>query len=114
MRYALYCFDLGLLEADGSPYFDSYQLAATYLLNHPALEGCVILSQATTETDRKYLGDDWQCTHCLDIEDCTVCNPKYKDATIETCARCVEQTGAKSVQTWHLDGQCLHCQGRKA
>lgn len=63
---------------------------------------CVV-QRATTAEDRMYLGDKWQCMHCLEPESCTSCNPKYKDATLLECVPC------ESI-TWHLDSNCLHCE----
>lgn len=97
MRYAVYDFDQGkVLEftiADLRKDFDIYT------------DVCVVM-QSTTDEDRRYLGDKWQCHHCLKPEDCTLCNPAYERAMLDRCLVCNPERDA---WTWHIDGKCLHC-----
>ena len=65
---------------------------------------CFVL-QATTPEDERYLGSDWQCQHCLPPEECTLCNPKYRNSYLEECPRCTPAF------THHVDGNCLKCEG---
>ncbi len=99
MRYALRDPVLGVLEGN---LFASFHEARTFLDALP-MDDYVIVQRSTTVEDRRYLGDEWLCRHCLPVEDCTSCNPKYKDAELLECVPC-------DCITWHLEGSCLHCE----
>lgn len=70
---------------------------------------CVVM-QATSAEDERYLGLEWQCTHCIPATTCVYCNPEYKEARLQPCYTC----GDTGVSTWHVDGKCLPCQGEEA
>ena len=106
MRYTLYDF---ILHAELNSTYCDTRKEIEDILTHCVGAGdfptCIVM-QATTDQDRRYLGNDWLCQHICKPESCIHCNPVYEHAVLDRCLVCNPKQDA---WTWHVDDKCLHC-----